>query len=387
MNINRLYVRSFRNIREAELMFSEGCNIFFGGNAEGKTNMLEAISICLGRSFRKAQARTVVPFDADSSKDTLIKLWVTLDKYPERESVITCEVDAGKYKISMNGIPLKSAAELYGEMRYVVFVPDDLHLIKGEPELRRNFIDNIAILQNPLHKKMLTDYKHAMGQRHVIFYEMSVSRGMIKYIVDQVAIWEEMMARKGLNVTFARMRFFELLREYGLPLYDELTEGRERLDMFYASSVFGQFGEKILDFSDKEGLLSEYYRQVHKSPHVEFLPESKQYMRQIVGVHKDDIKFTIGGHSAREYGSQGQLRSVALVMKLSEAEIIRQYNNEKPVVLLDEVLGELDEGRREFVVRHFDQSQVFITSCNLGDFERIENIRVWSVEGGRFELR
>lgn len=384
MIIKRIYVRGFRNIKESELNFSEGCNIFYGGNAQGKTNMLEAISICLGRSFRTAKNSAFIPFDKAENIDLQIKLFYVSDNYPDRENTVKYELKGENFKncqikITINDIPMKNASDLYGELKYVVFIPEDLLLIKGSPELRRFYLDNIAVLQNKVHKKIMSDYKNALQQRNALAYEISLRKdyGVLSELLSD---WNDITVKQGVNLTYGRLKFFNLLKKYAQPIYSEISSDKEKLDLLYKSSVFGEIENyNVLDFNEKEQLYKIYSEKLNKIDiHEGFLPAF------VKGPHRDDLIFNINGKNAREFGSQGQLRSAALIMKLSEAEIIRDYNKEKPVVLLDEVLGELDEERREFIVNHFVKSQVFITSCNINDFKKLDNIKLWQVKDGDF---
>ncbi len=383
MIIKRVYVRNFRNIKEAELEFSEGCNVFYGQNAQGKTNMLEAISVCLGSSFRGARAASFVPFIKGANNNTQIMLTLELDNLENKLNTVKYEIDNnGKATIVYNGIALKNAYDLYGELKYVVFIPDDLDLIKGIPELRRNYIDNIAILQNKTHKKIMSDYKEALNQRNALNYQLSMNSNMRSLVIDMVDVWNDALVKQGLNITYGRLKYYDYLKKYALNLYSEITDGIEKLNITYQSNVFGDI-EYIgdVDFSDKKRLYDLYLDKLITAPY-----NNAGDFKTRIGAHRDDIRFTVNEHNMREFGSQGQLRSAALVMKLSEAETIRDYNRERPVILLDEVLGELDENRRKFVVKHFDKSQVFITSCNFHDFQNAENIKIWQVDNGDFKL-
>jgi DNA replication and repair protein RecF len=165
------------------------------------------------------------------------------------------------------------------------------------------------------------------------------------------------------------LKYLDLIREYACKIYDELSGG-ESLQIVYNSNVFTY----CLDFDSKEELYNIYRAKLSVG--------SRLSASEVCGAHKDDVLFMINKKNARSYGSQGQLRSIAVSLKLAEAQIIRDYNRENSVVLLDEVLGELDESRRRYVIKHFVDSQVFITSCNMNDFENLTNIKAWSVDDG-----
>jgi len=364
MLIKRIKIENFRNIKQAELDFSSSANVFFGNNAQGKTNMLEAVSIVLGKSFRNIKQNDIIPFDSTDCK-TKINLFYESEITPGRLNEISYEQDS----VKINGIMLKKAAELYGEFKYVVFIPDNLNLIKGYPDVRRYYLDNIAIMQNKAHNKCISEYKNALKQRCAAYFA--------RYSEDMLVVWDDILIKQGINLTYGRLKYLSLIREYACEIYQNLSGG-EILKISYFSDVFGKISE--LDTTNKENLYGVYKRRLQE---MTFEGQSGK----TPGAHRDDVVFTINGKNARSYGSQGQLRSIAIALKLAEAKIIREFNRENPVVLLDEVLGELDLGRREFVVKHFDKSQVFITSCNINDFENMADIKVWSVDDGVFAPR
>ncbi|MCL2632945.1 MAG: DNA replication and repair protein RecF [Oscillospiraceae bacterium] len=364
MILKKIYIKNFRNIKETELDLNPAVNIFYGDNAQGKTNLLEAVSLALGKSFRNIRNSSIIPFNCDNNK-TVIKLYYESEHIPNRTNELIYETDGFKTDVKINSIPLNKAADLYGEFKYVIFTPDNLNLIKGYPDVRRYYLDNIAVMQNRAHKKIQYEYKEALKQR-------CAACASNYFFGDALAVWDDILIKQGINLTFGRMKYLDLIKKSTIPLYESISGG-EKLGISYKSDVF----HENIDFSDKEKLYEIYKRSLDKTG-------SEGYANKTPGTHKDDITFTIQGKSARNFGSQGQLRSIAVVLKLAEAELIREFNRERPVVLLDEVLGELDKGRREFVIKHFDNSQVFITSCNINDFKSLPNIKIWRVENGVF---
>ena len=383
MILKRIAAENFRNIKKAELEFCPGLNIFYGDNAQGKTNMLEALSVCLGRSFRRARPQSFKPFgeaasvDASGGSGTRLTLSYEPDALPGRENTVCYRLSGIKADADINGVPLKSAADLYGELKHVVFVPEHLSLVKGAPELRRFYIDNIAVMQSRAHKRAAADYSAALKQLNALNGELMSGRACYSSH-DTAGVWNDILIRQGINLTYGRLKYFEMLREHAIRLYDELTIGKEALDIIYRSDVFGDISGASPDFSDKDGLYQMYADKLRAQEY------SRHDFRIKAGAHRDDIIFTINGVNAREFGSQGQVKSLSLILKLAEAEIIRSYNNENPVILLDEVLGELDGTRRDFITNRLGKAQVFITSCDYRDFENTGDLRVWSVKDGGF---
>ena len=375
MKIKKLYVKNFRNIREQEFLFHENLNILCGNNAQGKTNLCEAISLCMGPSFKGSRQSSYIPFSMDQTKEkTVIKIWFTTN-LENRENVIEFSLFNGKKEILYNNIPIKSAMELYGVLKYVVFIPEHLNLIKGNPELRRDYLDSVAMMQTPVHLKKLSRYNRALKNKNNILSGIYNERDL-EYIIPQIESWNEILAAEGLNVTYGRLKYFSSLKEIAKNLYSEISGGEE-LNLKYFSSIFERDDMLTAEIS---GLLNIYLKKLSE----DFTKEVK-LKHTLSGVHRDDMNFYINGFDAREFGSQGQQRSIALVLKLAEAEIIRQ-RDETPIMILDDVLSELDSTRQQFVLNNIVNSQVFITCCNIDDVKNMENGSIWRVEKGNFTL-
>lgn len=373
MIIKRLYLRNFRNIKEAELCFDKSLNIFVGKNAQGKTNLMEAISVCLGGSFRHVRFSQYIPA-SDTKAEVKIKLWFS-DDGEQRENVVEYTVAGGKPNITYNGLKMNDAAELYGVLKYVVFIPEHLNIIKGSPELRRSYLDDVAVMQTKTHLKKLSRYNRGLKQRNNILSFMK-SDASAAEVSAMLASWNEVMAGEGINVTYGRLKYFAFLKEYAAEIYLRLTEGAEKLEMDYYSSIFKT---SSINFENVNDLYNQY---IHELEHN--LEAEMKLRYTLAGVHRDDVNFYINGMSARDFASQGQLRSAALALKLSEAEIIRRKNKTCPVVILDDILSELDFVRRGFVINNIEKSQVFITCCNIDDLSSLKNGKTWTTENGAF---
>ena len=371
MYITGIRVKNFRNIKEAELSFDKNLNIFVGKNAQGKTNLCEAISICLGQSFRKARFSQFVPAE-DQKAEVGIKLYFN-DDISDRENMIDCTVNKNGLCVKYNGIKMKDAAELYGVLKYVVFIPEHLNLIKGSPDIRRDYLDDVALMQTKTHLKKLSRYNKGLKQRNNI---LANNYGDIRTVSDLLAPWNDVLAAEGINVTFGRLKYFSFLKKCAAAIYSDLTGGTESLDMEYISSVFKTEG---IDFNDVDTLYKKYISKLEKN-----LGAEMKLHYTLSGIHRDDVNFYINGLLARDYASQGQLRSAALALKLSEAEIIRRKNKTDPIIILDDILSELDSARREYILKHIEKSQVFITCCNINDLSSLDGGRAWQTENGTF---
>ena len=374
MVITRLYIRNFRNIKEAELEFDSSLNIFVGKNAQGKTNLMEAVSVCLGGSFRHVRYSQYIPVN-EPGAEVFIRLCFRNDDNTGRENVVEYTISNGKPQITYNGLSVSDASKLFGVLKYVVFVPEHLNLIKGAPELRRAYLDDVAVMQTQTHLKKLSNYNRGLKQRNNIlaFARKDISAAELS---AQLAPWDQVLASEGINVSYGRLRYFSFLQQYAAEIYSRLTEGAETLSMEYYSSIFKTTS---IDFSNVNELFSKYVAELENN-----LDTEMKFRYTSAGVHRDDVNFYINGMAARDFASQGQTRSAALALKLSEAEIIRRKNKTCPVVILDDILSELDQIRRNFVINNIDKSQVFITCCNIDDLSSLEGGKCWHAENGVF---
>ena len=373
MYITKITIQNFRNIREAELEFDKDLNIFVGRNAQGKTNICEAISVCLGGSFRRARFSQYIPMD-NPEAEVKIKLYFR-DDITNRENIIDYTVRNNNVLINYNGIKMKDAAELYGVLKYVVFIPEHLNLIKGSPELRRDYLDDVALMQTQTHLKKLSRYNKGLKQRNNI---LAVNNGDIGTVAELLAPWNDILAAEGINVTYGRLKYFSFLKKCAAELYADLTGGAEQLSMQYQSSTFKT---DSIDFNNIDILYKKYISELEKN-----LAAEMKLHYTLTGVHRDDVNFFINGMPAREFASQGQIRSIALALKLSEAEIIRRKNKTNPVIILDDILSELDSVRRKYIIHHIEKSQVFITCCNINELSALMNGKAWNTENGCFTL-
>ena len=371
MYLTKIYLKNFRNISEAEICFDKDLNIFVGKNAQGKTNLCEAISVCLGGSFRKARFSQFVPAN-NPKAEVNIRLFFR-DDNTERENVINYTICKNNVKITYNDIKMKDAAELYGVLKYVIFIPEHLNLIKGSPDLRRDYLDDVALMQTKTHFEKLSRYNKALKQRNNILTGFS---GSEQSLSDELSAWNEILAAEGINVTYGRLKYFNFLKICASEIYSDLTNNSEVLGMNYFSSVFKT---DSINFEEKDKLYNSYMNALLKN-----LSAEMKLGYTLSGIHRDDVNFFINDLAVRDFASQGQLRSIALALKLSEAEIIRRKNRTNPVVILDDILSELDSVRRDFVINHIEKSQVFITCCNINDLSRLNYGRAWTVENGNF---
>lgn len=373
MILKSLSIRNFRNIASADFVFHPKVNIFTGNNAQGKTNLCEAVSICLGKSFRSAKPPEFVPFGSDGKSETSAELFFSFDRN-SRENRILYTLKNGSVKLTFNDLEMNSAEELYGALRYVSFIPEDLYIVKGNPEKRRDYLDFVSNMINRVHNSKLYEYNKALKQKNNLlmksdFYDSASLSAMLES-------WNETLSRLGVNVMCGRLKYFGFISDYANHYYGLLNQNGEQLSVKYDSTIMRDIPYTI----DNIDLMYTTYMQRLKET-----AEREQRMKYtVVGVHRDDLLFSIDNMNARDFASQGQVRSIAIALKLAEAKMIFEKSGDLPVIILDDVLSELDAYRRSFIINHIDKLQTFITSCNMSDMDKVSDGAVWNVEKGSF---
>ncbi|MBP5255179.1 MAG: DNA replication/repair protein RecF [Lachnospiraceae bacterium] len=345
MRIESLDLRNFRNYRELHLDFGDGIHIFYGDNAQGKSNLLEAVFLLAsGRSFRNSKDREMIRFDEEEChlKGGFLKedLKLRIDMHLK---------NAGNRGIALNGVKLRKTRELVGKVPCVLFSPEDLEIVKKGPSERRRFLDSEISLIDPIYLNDLSQYKKALEQRNQLLKDIAFEPSL----KDMLDVWDEQLVRFGRNMTAVRRRFLSELSEDVSRIHRSISGDREDLRLFYEPDVSEEaFAEKL--FRNRENDI----RNRNTS----------------CGPHRDDFEFRLTLSSgerpadARVYGSQGQQRTAALSLKLAEIEIVRRKTGETPLLLLDDVLSELDRNRQEYLIDSLEHIQTLITCTGLDDF-------------------
>ena len=372
MIIKNFSVNSFRNIASAEFEFSDKINIIGGSNAQGKTNLMEAVSFAVEKSFRTGKTAELLP---DSGGECELKLKFVVDAHPNKVNRLECKISESGAVRKINGLSYKDGIKLYPQLKTVVFIPEDLYIVKGTPEARRELADDTADMMNKIHHNVTGRYFRALKQKNAYIsslYEASRARADF----EQTSVWNEELAKSGVNVMVGRIKYFEQLSRYTAEFYSKLNSRGETLTMKYLSSIME---DTPFTLEDVDLMLETYMKKL--SLH---LDREISAGHTLIGVHRDDIAFFINGKPAKEYASQGQKRSIAIALRLAQAKMFEEKWGEAPVVILDDVLSELDEERRGFILSHIVNSQVFITGCNKYDFEQLKNGKYCETESGKF---
>jgi len=342
MIIKRFSAESFRNIEKCNIEFSPGVNLIHGKNAEGKTNAVEGIYIfSRGRSFRAKEDRELISFGKEGFR-------ISVD-FEDRSGLNSLEYSLfGRERIrKKNGYKISRVTEMIGSFKTVLFVPDDLWLVKMGPEERRSFL-NVAISQcYPAYVGIYSDYKTALENRNAILKKCSKGE---YYDERELICWSESMAEYAAEIYLFRRNYIKRLELFARGFMAEISDGREELSLGYKCD--------IEDLTGKAEIKEAYMRRL-----TENLERERIVGQSLYGVHRDDLDIEINGKAARYYASQGQQRSVVLSLKLAEGEVNREICGEYPVFLFDDVLSELDEKRRKYILEGIGERQIIITSC------------------------
>ena len=347
MIIREIELRDFRNYESLNLQFHNKVNIFLGDNAQGKTNIIEAIYVSsFGKSFRTLQDSEMIRFGSEFAK-----IKVNAEKDDEELCVEVALTEKGK-GIKVDGLKLKKMSELFENIYTVVFSPEDLKIVKEDPEKRRRFINTELCLISPSYYISLSSYKCVLKQRNAFLKDSKFEGGRIDSSI--IEIWDEQIASYGTEIMMKRKEFIEKLNIISAELHKNITDGKENLEIVYEPSV---------NIKENFAEQKEYFKKVLS----ENLSSDMRSGTTGRGPHRDDICIMINGTDIRKFGSQGQQRTAALSLKLAEIKLIKEETGENAVLLLDDVMSELDASRQNFLVNSLGDVQLFITTTDIGE--------------------
>lgn len=359
MKIKSLDLQNFRNYDLLNIEFDKDTNIIYGDNAQGKTNILEAIYVSsTTKSHRGSKDREMISFNQDESH---IKAIVDKNGTPYR---VDMHIKKNKSKgIAINGIPLKKASELFGMINVVIFSPEDLNIVKEGPAARRRFIDLELSQIDKIYLSDISNYNRVLMQRNKLLRDLSFNSGAF----DTLDVWDMQLEKFGTDIIKRRRKFVEDLNGIVEKIHSNLSGGKEKLVIEYEPNVNDSEFEKQLEISRDRDL--------------------KTKMTNI-GPHKDDICFKINGNDVRKYGSQGQQRTVALSLKMAEIELVKQIIHDNPILLLDDVLSELDGNRQNYLLNNINDIQTIVTCTGLDEFinNRFEINKIFKVIDGKVTM-
>lgn len=364
MIVERLELDFFRNYPHLEVRFDPRVNLIYGENAQGKTNLIEAIAyLSTARSHRARYDREMIMLGVEHST-------VKGDIFSrERSFALEARLFRGRGRqLWSNGVKLKSAGELAGVLTTVLFCPEDLYLIREGGAARRKFLDSAICQLRPRYAAALAEYNRLYEHKTRILRDWPDNPSLLQTLDD----FNLRMAQTGALVIHYRAHFVKRLQEEAPAIHADFSGGREHLSLFY---------QTVSTVDDPLAGAREIYPRLleHQNSHRQAELDSRQCLS---GPHKDDLVVNLDGMSAKTYGSQGQTRTAALSLKLAQREIFFQETGEYPVLLLDDVLSELDAKRQSFVLNRIQGGQVFITCCEEEKLEGLEGGKAFHIRNG-----
>ncbi|MDF2544016.1 MAG: recF [Herbinix sp.] len=339
MIVKSLELLDYRNYNQLNMQFHSGTNILYGENAQGKTNILEAIYLCgTTKSHRGSKDRELIRFGQEEAH---IRIVLEKNKILHR---IDLHLKKSKNKgVAIDGVPIKRQGELFGMLNLVFFSPEDLYIIKNGPGERRRFLDLELCQLDKVYLHYLANYNKTLAQRNNLLKQIGNNRNLL----DTLYIWDTKLLEYGIKIIEARQEFIHRLNALVGDIHKRLTGGKEELVLQYEPNIDkDKFEDKLKKSIDRDIALK----------------------MTNVGPHRDDMSFLLGTTDIRKYGSQGQQRTSALSLKLAEIELVKTVIKQNPILLLDDVLSELDRSRQTHLLDGIGDIQTIITCTGLEEF-------------------
>jgi len=357
MWVKNLSIENFRNFNRLDVELDNGVNVVYGDNANGKTNLIEAIHFCaVGSSQRAGHDKELIRFgEAEAHLQAVVESDIFAKSFQRRIDVHIFK-EGRRKGIAIDHIPIKKRSELFGILHVVIFTPEDLRIVKAGPSERRAFVDLELCQLNAVYYHTLRQYHQALKQRNNLLKAIAKNRDLL----STLEVWDDPLCRNGIQIMEHRASFIEEVGQIAADIHKDITDGKEDLVINYRPQVVGDYEDKLKRSIERDLAMG-----------------STSY-----GIHKDDVAFSINGNDVRIYGSQGQQRTCALSIKLAEIEIIKKRTGHTPVLLLDDVLSELDESRQEFLFKHIEGLQTVLTCTGIEDVLKRTNGNVMKMEKG-----
>ena len=378
-------IENFRNIPSASVTFGPGVNLLHGDNAQGKTNLLEAVYFtALGKSFRPVKEAELIRFGEECAR--------VVNRFHDsiREQSLSFRIFSGHGRrvVEQNGMKVGRMSEMVGAFRVVLFCPEHLSLIQGGPELRRNYL-NVALSQlRPLYLQSLQRYNKLLKERNALLKRAPEDMATFKATEP---MWSAQLAREAALITVHRARYVKQVNDHVRACFADMMKkyevGEELPELSYQPTLGGEwlesYGDDLDLFTDPKKL-EERYLELLTTRHEREIGAGAT----LWGIHKDDVRINLNGRPARLYASQGQQRSLALAMKLAEGWVSAyESGGDMPVFLFDDVLSELDTHRRNYLVQEMKGRQVIMTACDPAAADFGESVHLIRVDGGRYTQR
>ena len=358
MIIKSIELSNFRNYESLNIQFDSGTNILYGDNAQGKTNILEAAYLSgTTKSHKSSKDKEMIRFNCEESHIRTI-----VEKNDKEYQIDMHLRSRGSKGVAVNKIPIKKASELFGILNIVFFSPEDLNIIKEGPAERRRFLDSELCQLDKLYLSDLAKYNKILNQRNKLLKDISFRPDLM----ETLSVWDIQLVETGKRIIQRRKIFIEELNEIIGQIHSNISGGKEHLILKYEPNIDDIFfGDELINAKQKDLKLCQ----------------------TTVGPHRDDMLFSVDGIDIRKFGSQGQQRTSALSLKLSEIEIVKKSIHSTPVLLLDDVLSELDNSRQNYLLNSISDIQTIITCTGLEEFvkNRFEINKVFKIVNGKVE--
>lgn len=362
MKVIAVKFENYRNLKNDIIQPCDGVNIIYGDNAQGKTNLLEAIWLfCGGHSFRSAKDSEVIRWDENYARLEMRFFG------QEREQTAKLVFTGNKKQLEINGVEKKSAAALIEKFCAVVFSPEHLNLIKRGPSQRRKFIDSAICREKLQNAVILSKFNRVLVQRNSLLKDI-YRRPSLE---DTLSVWDEPLVLNGAMLIKKRMDYVEMLSQRAKNYHDGISKNSENLEIKYISSIDAEMSDSTDEIAEK------FRKKLNVNRNDDIRTGVTNF-----GPHRDDIEILINGKNARAFGSQGQQRSAVLSLKLAEASVLKERMGEEPVILLDDVLSELDSKRQDFLLNELKDCQVFITCCEKSNKEQLKEGKIFLLKNG-----
>lgn len=369
MYLRFLHLRHFRNYREQEITFDAPKTILVGENAQGKTNLLEAVELLATlRSRRAARDRELV-----YQEERQAQIAATVERLGVAHELVMELRSSGRRSLKVDGQVLRRQADFLGQVNAVVFSSLDLELVRGAPETRRHWLDGVLLQLEPVYLGLVEQYRQILRQRNALLKQDPAAAGD-KF--SQMAFWDAQLATTGSRIMRRRARLLQRLEPLAARWHQTISGGRETLTLTYRPQV------PLPDpQASPEVIQAQFLAEIRAKAAAEHSLGSS-----LVGPHRDEVELCINGVAARAYGSQGQQRTLVLALKLAELELIEQVVRDPPLLLLDDVLAELDLHRQNQLLEAIQERvQTLVTTTHLGSFDAgwLKAAQILQVQGGQ----
>lgn len=376
MYLKSLHIKQFRNYIDQEVNFSAPKTVIVGNNAQGKSNLLEAVLLLATlRSHRVSKDRDLV-----KNGETIAEINAICQRSPSPESypieLLMRLRASGKRTLNINGVNQAKHLDFLGNLNAVMFSSLDLDLVRGSPESRRNWLDTVLIQLEPIYINLLQQYNQVLRQRNALL--KSIKQGQVQYEPKQMALWDAQLVTAGTRLIRRRSRLLERLTPIARTWHQSISGGTEYLEITYIPKF------NFLPTDTVENIQQVFLEAILQKNIIE-----QHQGISLVGPHRDEVSLTINQTPAREYGSQGQQRTLVLALKLAELELLESVIGEPPLLLLDDVLAELDLQRQDHLLNAIgDRVQTIITTTHLGSFDAqwLNSARIFQVDNGKISF-